>query len=53
MYWIAKVFQASGLVVMGWGFFKSYPGMMPRNIILLAGVFFIIGWIIQAYMLKR
>ncbi len=52
MYWIAKLFQATGLAVMAWGFIKGYPNMMPRNILLLAGVFFIVGWIIQSYMLK-
>jgi hypothetical protein len=53
MYWIAKTFQATGLGIMAWGFVKNYPSLMPRNIILLAGLFFIIGWIIQTYMLRK
>jgi hypothetical protein len=36
MYFIAKTFQAAGLAVMAWGFLKSYPALMPRNIILFS-----------------
>jgi hypothetical protein len=53
MYWIAKIFQAAGLVVMGWGFIKNYPALMPHNLFLLGGVFFIIGFVIQTYFLKK
>jgi hypothetical protein len=53
MYFIAKTFQAAGLAVMAWGFIKNYPSLMPHNIILISGLFFIIGWIIQTYMLKK
>jgi hypothetical protein len=53
MYYISKVFQAAGLTVMAWGFFKNYPVLMPHNVFLVSGLLFIIGWIIQSYMLKR
>ena len=53
MYWIAKIFQAAGLAVMAWGFIKNFPRLMPHNIFLLAGLFFIMGWIVQSYMLKK
>jgi hypothetical protein len=53
MYFMAKAFQATGLAVMAWGFVKSYPNLMSRQIIMIAGILFIIGWIIQTYMLKK
>ena len=53
MYWVAKVFQAAGLGVMAMGFIKYYPNMMSRNLLLVSVLFFAIGWIIQAYMLKK
>jgi hypothetical protein len=53
MYFIAKTFQAGGLAVMAWGFIKNYPNLMPHNIFFIAGLFFIVGWIIQSYMLKK
>lgn len=52
MYWIAKIFQASALTVMAWGFIKNYPHLMPYNIILVSGVLFIAGWVVQTYMLR-
>ena len=53
MYVLAKIFQAAGLAVMAIGFFKNYPKLMPHNILLVSAVFFIIGWIIQTYLLKK
>ena len=53
MYYIAKVFQAAGLAVMAWGFIKNFPHLMPRNVFLLAALFFVIGWIIQTYTLRK
>ena len=53
MYWTAKVFQAAGLAVMILGFIKHLPNMMPHNVLLLSVVFFAVGWVIQAAMLKK
>ncbi len=53
VYWLAKIFQAAGLAVMAWGFLKYFPNLMPHNVFLLAGVFFIAGWVIQGYLLKK
>lgn len=53
MYLLAKIFQATGLALMGWGFMKNYPALMPHNMLLLSGTIFIIGWVIQTYMLKK
>jgi hypothetical protein len=53
MYFIAKSFQAAGLAVMAWGFLKNFPNLMPHNIFLISGLFFIMGWIIQSYLLRK
>jgi hypothetical protein len=53
MYFIAKVFQATGLAVMAWGFLKNYPHLMSRDIFIVSGLLFIMGWIIQSFMLRK
>ncbi len=53
IYFLAKIFQAAGLAILAWGFIRFFPNLMPHNIFLIAGIFFIIGWIIQSYLLKK
>lgn len=53
LYWLAKIFQAAALGVMGWGFIEHFPNLMPHNIFLLSGLLFIIGWVVQTYMLRK
>jgi len=50
MYWLAKTFQAAGLAIMVLGFIKDFPHLMGHQFLLLAILFFAIGWIIQTYM---
>ncbi len=52
LYWVAKTFQAAGLGVMAWGFYKNFPALLPHNLFFISALFFIMGWIIQTYMLK-
>ncbi len=53
MYWVAKIFQAAGLGTMGIGFIRAYPNMMQRDLLLVSVLFFAVGWIIQAWMLRK
>ncbi len=53
LYWMSKIFQATGLGLMGWGFVTHYPNSMPYKLLLASILIFIIGWLIQSYILKK
>ena len=53
MYFIAKFLQAVGLAVMLFSFLISFPNLMDRALLVLAGLIFLSGWILQTYGLKK
>ena len=52
MYWLAKIFQAAGLTILGVGFLNAFPHLVSHNIFLVAIAFFTAGWLIQQFFLK-
>ena len=53
MYYIAKIAQATGLTVILVGFLKDFPRLMNPGIFGTGAVIFMLGWIVERFMLKR
>lgn len=53
MYYIAKFLELIGLVVLLVGFYKHYPDPMSYNVLIYGSIFFIMGWVIEKYILKE
>lgn len=53
MYFIAKFLQAVSLVFILSSFLISFPNLMDRTLLVLAGLVFLSGWILQTYGLKK
>jgi len=53
MYYLAKIFQASGLGIIGFSFFMSFPKLMNTKALALGIVTFAMGWIIERFLLHR
>ena len=52
MYYLAKIAQATGLTVIGAGFFVAFPKLLNAKIFASGVLIFIFGWIIEAFLLK-
>ena len=53
MYVAAKLLQAVGLTVIAIGFMTAFPELMNARMYTAGAVLFLIGWIIERYLLKR
>jgi hypothetical protein len=53
MYYIAKLFQAGGLVIVLAGFLIKFPHLISPRILFVGLGFFVSGWITQRYMLNK
>jgi hypothetical protein len=49
MYWMAKGFQAFGLVLVGVEFLRRFPQIMDMKVLTIGIVVFALGWGIQRY----
>ena len=52
MYYLAKCLELSGLSVIGWGMIQNFPKLMNPKWLLVGGIFFASGWVIEKYILK-
>lgn len=52
MYYIAKIAQATGLTIILIGFLRDFPRLMNPKILGTGIMFFLLGWIVQRFMLK-
>ena len=52
MYYLGKIFQAAGLGIITFNFFRSFPQVMSRQVLMIGILLFAAGWIIQKYLLK-
>jgi len=52
MYYIAKSFEFLGLFIMLVGFVINFPKLMNPYFFMYGLVLFIIGWIVDKYILK-
>ena len=52
MYYIAKFLELIGLVILSVGFYNHYPDPMNYSVLIYAAIFFIMGLIIEKYILK-
>jgi len=52
MYYFAKIFQASGLGIIGFGFFINFPKLMNTKALMLGIVMFVVGWTIERFLLR-
>ena len=53
MYYIAKIAQATGLGIILIGFVKDFPHLMNPRLLLVGVIVFLLGWIIERYMLIK
>jgi len=53
MYYLAKIFQASGLGIIGFSFFINFPKLMNTKALMLGMVMFVVGWVMERFLLKR
>ena len=53
MYYLAKIFQATGLTVILIGFLVNFPSLMSHASLLLGLCLFVLGWLIQQFMARR
>ena len=53
MYYLAKAAQAAGLGMMVIGFVTNFPNLMGHEVFAFSLVFFMVGWIVEAALLKR
>ena len=52
MYYLAKIFQATGLTVIAIGFVQSFPRLLDRNALTIGTIAFVTGWTIQRFFLR-
>jgi len=52
MYYIAKLAQAAGLTVLLVAFIKNFPDLMSYRILGVGVGLFLVGWIVNRYLLK-
>lgn len=53
MYYIAKFFQASGLVLLAYAFILTFPEKLNYRVLGVSIILFICGWIAEKYLLRK
>lgn len=53
MFYVAKILEAAGLGIILLGFLTAFPNLMNRQLLGVAIVLFICGWLIEKYLLKN
>ena len=53
MFYLGKLFQAAGLVVILIAFLKDFPQLMGYKELVVGIILFGMGWIIDRYLVKR
>jgi|TARA_B100000029_G_scaffold515652_1_gene623768 hypothetical protein len=52
MYYLAKCLELTGLCVIGSGMINNFPKLMNPKWLLVGGIVFAMGWVIEKYILK-
>jgi hypothetical protein len=53
MYYLAKGTQAAGLTIIAIDFVRTFPDLMSRKILASGVILFILGWVIQRYLIQQ
>ena len=53
MYYVSKVLQFIGLLIIGMGFMVYFPSLMDYKLLGFGILFFIMGWLIQKFGLSN
>lgn len=53
MYYLGKIFQAAGMVIIGYDFFRNFPALMSQKVLAAGMILFVSGWIINHYLLRN
>lgn len=53
MYAAAKLLEAVGLTLVAVGFATAFPDLMNMRLAAAGIVLFLVGWVIEKYLLKR
>tara|TARA_B110000438_G_C15612772_1_gene562952 strand:+ start:686 stop:850 length:165 start_codon:yes stop_codon:yes gene_type:complete len=53
MYYISKVLQFLGLIVIGIGFIIKFPQLMDYKLLGIGTAFFVMGWTVQKFGLNK
>jgi len=53
MYYVARISQAIGLAIMMIGFITTFPELINSRYLVVGLLLFLIGWLIQRYMLQE
>jgi hypothetical protein len=52
MYYSAKGLELLGMTLIGVGFIIEFPGLMNPKLLLAGIVCFVVGWVIEKYILQ-
>ena len=52
MFYLAKVVEATGIVIIAAGFISAFPELMSVKTLLSGGIVFVAGWAIERYLVK-
>ncbi|MDP6684421.1 MAG: hypothetical protein QGH24_00560 [Candidatus Marinimicrobia bacterium] len=53
MYYLAKCLELAGMCIIGSGMIRNFPKLMDPKWLLVGGLFFAAGWVIEKYVLKK
>ena len=53
MYYVSKVLQFIGLLIIGIGFMSHFPSLMDYKLLGYGILFFIMGWLVQKFGLSN
>lgn len=53
MFYLAKIIQSCGLLLVLIDFIRKFPNLMSPRILVLGILIFFTGWIIERFLLKR
>ena len=53
MYYISKILQLIGLMIIGYGFIIFFPHLMHYEVLGFGLVFFSMGWLVQKFGLNN
>lgn len=53
MYYVSKILQFIGLLIIGIGFVAHFPNLMDYKLLGYGILFFIMGWLVQKFGLNN
>ena len=52
MYYVGKVLQLLGLLIIGIGFISHFPNLMDYKLLGFGVLFFLMGWLVRKFGLR-